>query len=150
MLWQEVESQYHAEWEVVGDLSAMASLRGEPVTGVLIDTCGWVAVVDARINIDLALEQQLGPIEIKVTQSVLDELQGVEEKESRNMLLGLLNERSELVSGEGQHTDDELLNLAIANKWPVLTVDKHLKARLHDANASVIEVHGSKMLRFIE
>ena len=79
----------------------MASLRGEPVTGVLIDTCGWVAVVDARINIDLALEQQLGPIEIKVTQSVLNELQGVEEKESRNMLLGLLNERSELVSGEG-------------------------------------------------
>ena len=26
----------------------------KPVIGVLIDTCGWVAVVEARINIDLA------------------------------------------------------------------------------------------------
>ena len=128
----------------------MASFRGEPVTNVLIDTCGWVAVVEARINIDLALQSQLGIIEIKVTQSVMDELEHLATKDSRNLLLDLLNERGELVSGEGEHTDDELLNLAVSNQWPVLTVDKDLKNRLFNANASVIEVHGSKMLRFIE
>ena len=120
------------------------------MAGVLVDACGWVAVVDARINIDLALESQVGPVELKVTESVLAELELLSERESRNLLLDLLVERSEVVSGEGNHTDDELLNLAMNEGWPVLTVDRTLKARLHDANASVIEVHGSKALRLIE
>ena len=122
----------------------------KPVIGVLIDTCGWVAVVEARINIDLALKQQLGPIAIKVTQSVMNELERLAEQESRNLLLSILTERAELVSGEGEHTDDELLNLATDHHWPVLTVDKDLKNRLYNANASVIEVHGSKALRYME
>jgi len=122
----------------------------KPVIGILIDTCGWVAVVEARINIDLALQQQLGPIEIKVTQSVMNELERLAEQESRNLLLSILTERAELVSGEGEHTDDELLDLATNHHWPVLTVDKDLKNRLYNANASVIEVHGSKALRYIE
>jgi len=125
-------------------------LRGELVTGVLVDACGWVAVVDARINIDLALESQVGPVELKVTASVLAELEQLAERESRVLLLDLLLERSEVVSGEGQHTDDELLHLATTEDWPVLTVDRTLKARLHEVNASVIEVHGSKALRLIE
>ena len=114
--------------------------------GILVDTCGWVAVVEARINIDLALQQQLGPIEIKVTQSVMNELERLAEQESRNLLLSILTERCELVSGEGEHTDDELLSLATNHHWPVLTIDKDLKNRLYNANASVIEVHGSKAL----
>ena len=120
------------------------------MSGVLLDACGWVAVVDARINIDLELELQIGPVEIKVTDLVLEELNRLAERESRALLLDLLNERAEVVSGDGEHTDDELLNLATTNGWPVLTVDKALKTRLHQANASVIEVHGSKTLRLIE
>ena len=128
----------------------MASLRGEAVTGVLVDACGWVAVVDARINIDLELESQIGPVELKVTEAVLDELNHLAEREAQPLLLELLHDRGEIVTGEGEHTDDELLNLATTNSWPVLTVDKALKTRLHEANASVIEVHGSKTLRLIE
>ena len=128
----------------------MASLRGEAVTGVLVDACGWVAVVDARINIDLELESQIGPVQLKVTEAVLDELNHLAEREAQPLLLELLHDRGEIVTGEGEHTDDELLNLATTNGWPVLTVDKALKARLHEANASVIEVHGSKTLRLIE
>ena len=120
------------------------------MTGVLVDACGWVAVVDARINVDLALETQVGPVKLKVTESVLTELEQLAERESRALLLDLLLERSEVVSGEGKHTDDELFHLATTEDWPVLTVDKSLKARLHAANASVIEVHGSKALRLIE
>ena len=125
-------------------------MRGESVTGVLVDACGWVAVVDARINIDLELESQIGPVELKVTEAVVEELSRLAERESRPLLLELLHDRAEVVSGEGEHTDDELLNLALANGWSVLTVDRALKARLHGANASVIEVHGSKTLRLIE
>ena len=128
----------------------MASLRGEALTGVLVDACGWVAVVDARINIDLELESQIGPVELKVTEAVLDELNHLAEREAQPLLLELLHDRGEIVTGEGEHTDDELLNLATTNGWPVLTVDRALKARLHEANASVIEVHGSKTLRLIE
>ena len=117
---------------------------------MLVDACGWVAVVDARINIDLALESQVGPVELKITEAVLDELNRLSERESRPLLLDLLQERAEIVSGEGTHTDDELLNLATTRSWPVLTVDKTLKARLHGENASVIEVHGTNALRLIE
>ena len=120
------------------------------VAGVLVDACGWVAVVDARINIDLELETQIGPVELKVTDLVLEELSRLAEREAKSLLLDLLHERAEVVSGDGEHTDDELLNLATTNGWPVLTVDKALKARLHEANASVIEVHGYKTLRLIE
>ncbi len=136
--------------EVAGDLLDTVLLQGEPVTGILVDTCGWVAVVEARINVDLALEQQLGPIELKITQSVINELEHLAMQDSRNLLLSLLYERCEVVSGEGEHTDDELLSLAISHNWPVLTVDKELKNRLHNANGSIIEVHGSKVLRYIE
>ena len=125
-------------------------MRGETVAGVLVDACGWVAVVDARINIDLELETQIGPVELKVTDLVLEELNRLAEHESQSLLLDLLQDRAEVVAGEGEHTDDELLNLATTNGWPVLTVDKALKARLHEANASVIEVHGYKTLRLIE
>ena len=120
------------------------------VAGVLVDACGWVAVVDARINIDLELETQIGPVDLKVTDLVLEELNRLAEHESQPLLLELLQDRAEVVAGEGEHTDDELLNLATTNGWPVLTVDKALKARLHEANASVIEVHGYKTLRLIE
>jgi rRNA-processing protein FCF1 len=125
-------------------------LRGEGLAGVLVDACGWVAVVDARINIDLALETQIGPVELKITDAVLNELMRLTERDSRALLLDFLQERAEIVSGVGGHTDDELLNLATTHNWPVLTVDRVLKERLHEANASVIEVHGSKALRLIE
>ncbi len=117
---------------------------------MLVDACGWVAVVDARINIDLELESQIGPVELKVTEAVVEELSRLAERESRPLLLELLHDRAEVVSGEGEHTDNELLNLATTNGWPVLTVDRALKARLHGVNASVIEVHGAKTLRLIE
>ena len=122
------------------------------MSGVLIDACGWVAVVDARINIDLELESKIGPVELKVTEAVLFELWTLAEREGKNLLLELLQERAEILSGsvEGAHTDDELLDLANTHGYPVLTVDKALKTRLHAANASVIEVTGSRTLRLIE
>jgi rRNA-processing protein FCF1 len=122
------------------------------LTGIIIDTCGWVAIVDARINIDLSLESQIGPVEIKITNSILNELKILENQNGSGLLLELLEERAEIINSERDytHTDDEILELAISQSLPVLTVDKTLKSRLHAANAAVIEVTSSKGLRLIE
>ena len=125
-------------------------MRGEPLAGVLVDACGWIAVVDSRINIDLQLESMIGPVELKITASVLEELKRIDAMESKTLLLDLLISRAEIVSGNGNHTDDELIDIAKNTGWPVLTVDRGLKTRLHDANASVIEVTGSNTLRLLE
>ena len=66
-------------------------MRGESLAGILVDACGWVAVVDARINIDLALESQVGPVELKVTEAVMGELERLSERDARPMLLDLLS-----------------------------------------------------------
>ena len=121
-----------------------------PLAGVLVDACGWIAVVDSRINIDLQLESKIGPVELKITASVLEELNRINEMDNKSLLLDLLISRAEIVSGEGKHTDDELVDIAKNTGWPVLTVDRKLKARLHDANASVVEVTSSNSLRLLE
>ena len=81
------------------------------MTGIIIDTCGWVAIVDARINIDLSLESQIGPVEIKITNSILNELKILENQNGSGLLLELLEERAEIINSERDytHTDDEIL-----------------------------------------
>ncbi len=122
------------------------------MSGVLVDACGWVAVVEAGINIDIALADSVGPINLKVTDLVLEELDRVQESHSRGLLLDLLRQRAEVVVGTGEdsHTDDEILNIANAEGWPVLTVDKRLKQRLSERNISYIEVSGISNLRLVE
>ena len=122
------------------------------MVGVLVDACGWVALVEARIHLDIPLEEVVGPFELQVTEGVIAELERLETQKGRALLLDLLRARAVVVGtpADAKHTDDALLSLAIANKTPVLTVDKTLKRRLHEANASVIEVLASRTLRFIE
>ena len=46
---------------------------------VLIDACGWVAVIDGGIHIDPALAEQVGPVELAITpagRAELERLQG--------------------------------------------------------------------------
>ncbi len=120
------------------------------MTGVLVDACGWIAVVDGRINIDIALESQVGPVDLKVTTAVLAELDRVAARESRPLLLDLLRDRAEIITSDQSHTDDELLTISQTNGWPVLTVDRHLKGRLAAANVTFIEVLSGKALRLID
>ena len=39
----------------------MEPSQGEIVPDLLIDACGWAAVVDAGLNIDLEIERTIGP-----------------------------------------------------------------------------------------
>lgn len=122
------------------------------MVGVLVDACGWVALVEARIHLDIALEEVVGPFELALTAEVLTELDRLKAKKGKALLLDLLIGRAKVIeTPEGaKHTDDALLMLAVSEKMPVLTVDKTLKRRLHEANASVIEVTASRTLRFVE
>ena len=118
---------------------------------VLIDACGWVAVVDGGIPIDHALAEQVGPVELAITAAGRAELERLQGERSATLLLDLLDSRAEVVQApEGvSHTDDQLIQLAAQLQCPVLTVDRELKRRLIAEGSQIIEVVGGSALRLV-
>lgn len=117
---------------------------------ILVDACGWVAVMEAGINIDLALTECCGYKELAIVPSVISELEALN---NPKLLVSILEKKAlicEPPEDTGNHTDDQLYSLAIKNKWPVLTVDTELKRRLSQANSSWVEVSGRSHLRLVE
>ena len=120
---------------------------------VLIDACGWVAVVEAGINIDIALAELIGPTEICVFPTVKKEIEMIAKHGGDSMLLPLLNAKATIIKADvesGSHPDDQLFDLSLKRKWRILTIDKYLKHRLADAGLSWIEVQGRKRLVLLE
>ena len=119
----------------------------------MVDSCGWIALIDAEINIDTAFLEIFGKYEFVVIDSVWAELEKIQEKStSKKLLLVILKNKStilNLLESGGKHTDDILLELSMKNHWPVLTVDRKLKKRLHENNCKVIQVVGSKKIELI-
>ena len=116
---------------------------------VLIDACGWVAVIEAGINIDQALLDCVGTKELAIVPNVISELKALED---RKLLISMLQSKAELLTpneNSGNHTDDQLLSLSKEYSWPVLTVDTELKRRLSQSNLSWIEVSGRSHLRYV-
>ena len=116
---------------------------------VLIDACGWVAVIEAGINIDQALLESVGTKELATVPNVISELKALDD---RKLLISMLQSKAELLTpneSSGNHTDDQLLSLAKEYNWPVLTVDTELKRRLSQSNLSWIEVSGRSHLRHV-
>ncbi len=128
----------------------MEPSRGEVMSSVLIDACGWVALVDARLNLDVAMASVAGSPRLLVLDSVAKELDNLS-KNRGGLLLDLLEQRSERMSDiEGmKHTDDMLVELSVESGWPVLTVDRRLKERLVSAGGSYIEVTSGPSLRLV-
>ena len=122
--------------------------QDDDMVGVLVDACGWVSLIEAGLNLDLALESVVGEAELMVTDSVMTELQTLEEDRG-GLLLDLLVVRSKVVGNSPGHTDDLLFSLSIDNSWPVLTVDRRLKRRLVESGSSYIEVTAGPSLRLI-
>lgn len=120
---------------------------------VLIDACGWVACMDAQLNIEHELERLLGPCSWEVLPSVMLELERVQSQRARTkpLLLGMLEQKSNSVEApfEG-HTDDQIVELACQKGWVVLTVDIALKRRLYEANIQVVEVKQNNRLALID
>ena len=118
---------------------------------VLIDACGWVALIDAGLNIDSGLSSIVGPPHFILLPPVLEELNLIQEKRNlRNtIMLELLIQRSTIVDEDSGHTDDLLLEHATKNDIPLLTVDANLKRRCFESSVDVIEVMNQKKLRLI-
>ncbi|MEC9124431.1 MAG: hypothetical protein VX515_00360 [Candidatus Thermoplasmatota archaeon] len=121
------------------------------LSGLIIDACGWAALVDARLNLDVAMAPIIGSPKLLVLDSVARELESLSNKRS-GLLLDLLEKRSERIPDieDMGHTDDMLVKVSADSGWPVLTVDKRLKERLVSAGGSYIEVTSGHSLRLVE
>ena len=122
---------------------------------VLIDACGWVAVVDSGMNFDSEALNILGRPQLLLLPKVIEELRQLDALRPRGkkLLLELLTAKSEEVDprpGAGEHTDDQLMDLAQSSGMTVLTVDVQLKRRLFERAVPVLEVTKKKRLRLIE
>ena len=121
------------------------------MVGVLVDACGWVALVEARLNLDSSMEDVVGTAELKLLECVDKENESVSTKQ-KGLLLELLRNRCEVLHDlEGmRHPDEMLISLSSQNGWPVLTVDTDLKRLLIEQGGSYIEVTSGRYLRLVE
>ncbi len=120
---------------------------------IIVDSCGWVAVIDSKINFELELERMFGTFELILLDSVGKELQRIDLARSRrkSLLLDMLKNKSTSVSNNlNSHTDDYIFDLASEGSYSVLTIDKLLKKRLYKHGIDVIEVAKNNHLRLIE
>ena len=118
---------------------------------VLIDACGWVALIDGEFNIDTALSQIVGPPHFILLDLVLEELEGIESERPRGkkLMLDLLLQRSTQIEHHTMHTDNALLEVASTLNIPILTVDSHLKRQSFENGVGIIEVLQGKNIRLI-
>ena len=119
---------------------------------ILVDACGWVAIVDSGLHLDLELSKIVGPFELILLDSVDKELKQIEEKRNTALLLDLLEQKSTPINppmNVGNHTDDQLISLSKENSWPVITVDTKLKHSLIKSGCGVIEIAQNRRLRIV-
>ena len=118
---------------------------------VLIDACGWVALIDGEFNIDTALSQIVGPPHFILLDLVLEELGQIESERPRGkkLMLDLLLQRSTRIEHPTMHTDNALLEVASSLNIPILTVDSQLKRQSFDDGIGIIEVLQGKNIRLV-
>ena len=120
---------------------------------IIVDSCGWVAIIDANINFELELERMFGMFELILLDSVLIELESleIERPKRKSLLLELLKQKSiPFQANEQVHTDDVIFDLANSYGHAVLTVDKDLKKRLYQLGITVVEVVKGQHLKLID
>ena len=121
------------------------------MVGVLVDACGWVALMDAGLNLDDAMSGVVGQADLKLLECVHLELLQLSQSR-RGFLLSLLESRCEMISdlNDLSHPDEMLISLSGLRGWPVLTVDRVLKEKLVSSGGSYIEVTSNRFLRLVE
>ena len=94
-----------ARWRLIGHGTYQGVIN---CTGVLVDTCGWIAFVKSGLNLDSAMSNVIGKPDLIVIHSVWKELDDLS-RGKRGLLLGLLKSRSEMMDdppGEKAHRYD--------------------------------------------
>ena len=120
---------------------------------VLIDACGWVALVDGGVHLDHAMGEVIGAADLIVLPTVHLELERLS-SQRRGLMLDLLETRTSAPKADldnllmdVRHTDDQLVLAAKHLGADVLTVDIGLKRRLFIAGLPFIEVVAGQRLR---
>jgi rRNA-processing protein FCF1 len=118
---------------------------------VLIDACGWAALIDGSFNIDIALSKLIGPPQFILIDLILEELEEVEVNRPRGkkLMLELLLQRSSIIEHPEMHPDDALIEVALELKIPILTVDANLKRRALEQGIGIIEIVKGKNIRLV-
>jgi rRNA-processing protein FCF1 len=122
---------------------------------VLIDACGWVAVIDANMNFDSELLGILGKPQLVLLPKIVEELERLDLQRPRGkkLLLPMLLSKSSIeqpLDENTVHTDDQIVNLAVEKRLVVLTVDVQLKRRLFEAGRPVLEITKGKRLNLVD
>tara|TARA_B100000768_G_scaffold132520_1_gene123204 strand:+ start:419 stop:802 length:384 start_codon:yes stop_codon:yes gene_type:complete len=125
------------------------------VQQILIDACGWVAIIESGMNIDTELFRVLGPAQMLLLASVRQELEllNSQRPRSKRLLLTMLEQKSqpiEALSLESTHPDDQLFDLAVKHTIPVLTVDIEFKRRLYEQGLPIVEVSNNQRLQLVD
>ena len=122
---------------------------------ILIDACGWVAIIDSGMNIDTELLRVVGPAQMLLLDSVRQEVELLNNARPRkkSLLLTLLEQKSQPIEPltlDSAHPDDQLFALAVEHTIPVLTVDIELKRRLYEQGLPIIEVSNNQRLQLVD
>jgi len=118
---------------------------------VLIDACGWVALIDGSFNIDIALSKLVGPPQFILIDLIHDELQELEidRPRGKKLMLDLLLQRSSIIEHPEMHPDDALIEVALQLNIPILTVDANLKRRALEEGIGILEIVKGKNIRLV-
>ena len=134
---------------------SVSNLKVVMVQKVLIDACGWAAVIDSGMNIDTEIGRVFGPAQLVLLDSVKEEIEQLNHQRPRNknLLLPLLEKKTEPIEALGadsSHPDDQLVSLATELRIPVLTVDVDLKRRLYELGIPILEVTQNQRLQLVD
>ena len=69
---------------------------------IIVDSCGWVAIIDSKINFESELERLFGNFTLILTESVNIELTDLDAARTRknSLLMDLLRQKSVTVQSE--------------------------------------------------
>ena len=134
---------------------SVSNLKVVMVQKVLLDACGWAAVIDSGMNIDTEIGRVFGPAQLVLLDSVKEEIEKLNHQRPRNknLLLPLLEKKTEPIEALGadsSHPDAQLVSLATELRIPVLTVDVDLKRRLYDLGIPILEVTQNQRLLLVD
>ena len=76
---------------------SVSNLKVVMVQKVLLDACGWAAVIDSGMNIDTEIGRVFGPAQIVLLDSVKEEIEqlNLHRPRNKNLLLPLLEKKTE-------------------------------------------------------
>ena len=121
---------------------------------IIVDSCAWKAISMSTVNIDIELTKVFGSYSLITCQKVEFELEDIVDIKfaDKKLMMQLFYRKVSVVEFEANsdHTDDQLLQLAIENEGILFTVDKKLKERGMKNKIPLLEIVQSNHLRLIE